>query len=78
MTTTTLFQKNTNEGMTKASRKSHLYNHNSYQVEVTGEDGEYLNFEIMADSFSEASAQAEWMAQEEMSDIQWINVTYLG
>lgn len=76
MTTTTFTQQNlTVDGFKKHNRKNRLFNQNLYQVEVNGEDGEYMTFEVMADSCSEAAATAERMAMEEMVDIQWINIT---
>lgn len=79
MTATTFTQhERTAAGTCRSSRKSRLFNQNIYQVEVTGEDGEFITFEVMADSVAEASAEAEHMAYAEMVDIQYINITVLG
>lgn len=79
MTATTFTQvERTANGTRRNNRKSHLFNQNIYQVEAQGEDGEYITFEVMADSLSEATAEAERMAYAEMVDIQYINITVLG
>lgn len=52
-----------------------LFNHDLFQVEVYGEDYESMTFEVMADSMTAATAEAERMAMENMIDIQYINVT---
>ena len=39
---------------------------------VKGEDGEYLEYEIEADSYAEASAKAEMLAADAMVDISYI------
>lgn len=52
-----------------------LFNHDLFQVEVYGEDNESITFEVMADSMTAATAEAERMAMENMIDIQYINVT---
>lgn len=78
MTTTTFTQQNyTTDGFMKRSRKSHSYCQNLYQVEVTGEDGEYATFEVMADNCAQATAAAERMAMGVMVDIQYVTVTCL-
>ena len=79
MTATTFTQVElTANGTRRNNRKSHLFSQNIYQVEAQGEDGEYITFEVMADSLSEATAEAERMAYAEMVDIQYINITVLG
>ena len=45
---------------------------NLYQVVINGEDGEYLEYEIEADSYAEASAKAEMLAADAMVDIIYI------
>ena len=45
---------------------------NLYQVIINGEDGEYLEYEIEADSYAEASAKAEMLAADAMVDISYI------
>lgn len=47
---------------------------NLYQVVINGEDGEYLEYEIEADSHSEASAKAEALAADSFVDISYIEV----
>ena len=79
MTATTFTKvERTANGTRRINRKSHLFSQNIYQVEAQGEDGEYITFEVMADSLSEATAEAERMAYAEMVDIQYINITVLG
>jgi len=78
MTTTTFQQQTlTANGYKKRSRKSRLFSQNLYQVEVNGEDGDYITFEVTADSYAEATSTAERMAMEVMVDIQYINITSL-
>ena len=78
MTTSTFTQQHlTANGFTKRNRKSHLFSQNLYQVEVNGEDGDYITFEVTADSCAEATAAAERMAMDVMFDIQYITVTAL-
>lgn len=78
MTTSTFTQQNlTANGFAKRSRKSHLFSNNLYQVEVNGEDGDYITFEVTADSCAEATAIAERMAMDVMVDIQYVTVTSL-
>ncbi len=45
---------------------------NLYQVVINGEDGEYLEYEIEADSYAEASAKAEMLAADALVDITYI------
>lgn len=47
---------------------------NLYQVVINGEDGEYIEYEIEADSHSEASAKAEALAADSFIDISYIEV----
>ena len=78
MTTTTFIQQNlTANGFTKRNRKSHLFSQNLYQVDVEGEDGDHITFEVTAHSYAEATATAERMAMDVMVDIQYVTVTSL-
>jgi len=54
-------------------RYSYAKSSNLYRVVVNGEDGEYYEYEVEADSFSEASRQGESLAAG-MVDIQFIEV----
>lgn len=47
---------------------------NLYKVVVNGEDGEYYECEVEADSYGEASTMGEEFAMENMVDIQYIEV----
>lgn len=47
---------------------------NLYQVVINGEDGEYIEYEIEADSHSEASAKAEALAADSFINISYIEV----
>lgn len=57
----------------RSSRQVELSN-NLYQVVINGEDGEYIEYEIEADSHSEASAKAEALAADSFVDISYIEV----
>lgn len=57
----------------RSSRQVELSS-NLYQVVINGEDGEYLEYEIEADSHSEASAKAEALAADSYVDISYIEV----
>lgn len=50
------------------------YGANLYQVVVNTEEGEYYEYEVEADTFAEATAQAEEMANSLMADITYIEV----
>lgn len=78
MTTSTFTQQSlTANGYKKRNRKSRLFSQNLYQVEVNGEDGDYITFEVTADSCAQATAIAERMAMDTMVDIQYVTVTSL-
>lgn len=57
----------------RSSRQVELSS-NLYQVVINGEDGEYIEYEIEADSHSEASAKAEALAAGSFIDISYIEV----
>lgn len=57
----------------RSSRQVELSS-NLYQVVINGEDGEYIEYEIEADSYSEASAKAEALAADSFIDISYIEV----
>ncbi len=57
----------------RSSRQVELSS-NLYQVVINGEDGEYIEYEIEADSHSEASAKAEALAANSFVDISYIEV----
>lgn len=79
MTATTFTQHElTGLGNRRNHRRSQYLSQTIYQVDVTGEENESATFEIMADTCAEATAAAEQMAMEVMSDIQYIQVTVLG
>jgi hypothetical protein len=52
----------------RSSRQVELSS-NLYQVVINGEDGEYIEYEIEADSHSEASAKAEALAADSFVDL---------
>lgn len=58
----------------KRSSKQVELSSNLYQVVINGEDGEYIEYEIEADSHSEASAKAEALAADSFVDISYIEV----
>ena len=51
-----------------------FYPGNIYSVIVNCEDGEYYEYEVEADTFAEATKQAEDMALDLMADITFIEV----
>ena len=57
----------------RSSRQVELSS-NLYQVVINGEDGEYIEYEIEADSHSEASAKAVALAADSFVDISYIEV----
>ena len=57
----------------RSSRQVELSS-NLYQVVINGEDVEYMEYEIEADSHSEASAKAEALAADSFVDISYIEV----
>lgn len=57
----------------RSSRQVELSS-NLYQVVINGEEGEYIEYEIEADSHSEASAKAEALAADSFIDISYIEV----
>ena len=57
----------------RSSRQVELSS-NLYQVVINGEDGEYIEYEIEADSHSEASAKAQALAADSFIDISYIEV----
>ena len=57
----------------RSSRQVELSS-NLYQVVINGEDGEYVEYEIEADSHSEASAKAEALAADSFINIISIEV----
>lgn len=57
----------------RSSRQVELSS-NLYLVVINGEDGEYIEYEIEADSHSEASAKAEALAADSFVDISYIEV----
>lgn len=60
----------------RSSRQVELSS-NLYQVVINGEDGEYIEYEIEADSHSEASAKAEALAADSFIDISYIEVYFI-
>ena len=57
----------------RSSRQVELSS-NLYQVVINGEDGEYIEYEIEAESHSEASAKAEALEADSFVDISYIEV----
>ena len=58
----------------KRSSRQVKLSSNLYQVVINGEDGEYIEYEIEAESHSEASAKAEALAADSFVDISYIEV----
>lgn len=61
-------------GIAECSQQCEELSSNLYQVVINGEDGEYIEYEIEADSHSEASAKAEALAADSFVDISYIEV----
>ena len=60
--------------MSFGSRKhSYMASSNLYRVVVNSEEGEYYEYEVEADSFSDASRQGESLSAG-MVDVQYIEV----
>ena len=76
--TTTSLTTTTEFGFRKNRSRSKFFSRNIYQVEVYGEEGECLSYEIMADTAAEATATAEQLANDDMVDINYINVIVMG
>lgn len=76
--TTTSLTTTTDFGFRKNRNRSKFFSRNIYQVEVYGEEGECLSYEIMADTAAEATATAEQLANDDMVDINYINVIVMG
>ena len=55
------------------SRSRHEVSSNLYKVIVNGEDGEYYEYDVEANSFAEASRKGENLARG-IVDIQYIEV----
>ncbi len=67
----------THSVQTSFIEKSHLYSKryypgNYYQVVINTEDGESYEYEVEADTFADATRQAEQFAMELMVDITYI------
>lgn len=58
-------------------RRRNTLMQNIYEVNVYGEDGEFAQFDIMADTNSEAAAEAELLASE-IQNICYITITNMG
>lgn len=61
----------------KSGRINKYYPGNFYQVKVNTEDGEVYEFELEADTYAEAMAQAELRAEGLMVDITYVEVYIL-
>lgn len=57
----------------RSSRQVELSS-NLYEVVINGEDDEYIEYEIEADSHLEASTKAEALAADSFVDISYIEV----
>ena len=68
MTHTAVHSEFVSMGFNRKRRVS--FPHNIYQVVVNGEEGEYAEYEVEADSYAEATA----MAADNMINISYIEV----
>jgi diphthamide synthase (EF-2-diphthine--ammonia ligase) len=78
MTTTSVTSRELTGNGFKKRRDNYRFSQNIYQVEVNGEDGEYQQYEIMADSSAQATEIAEQLASDSMVDISYIQITIIG
>ena len=62
-----------NAKMNLGRRSRYMTSSNLYRVIVNGEEGEFYEYEVEAESFSEASRQGESLAAG-MMDVQYIEV----
>lgn len=78
--TTTVFQSSYQNtyAPTHHRRNSSQFSQLIYHVTVTDEDNESITYEIMADSCSEACAEAENLASYDMINIAYIDVEVMG
>ena len=75
--TSTLFTSEQNE--TRRNRKSFIATSQLiYQVTVYGEENETETFEVMADDYAGAAAQAQNIAYDRMIDIAYIDIECMG
>ncbi len=75
MTTTTFTSSIKSNSIVSSYNDSTQLVDSIYHVEAYGEEDEYLNFEIMAKSFTEAMNEAEQIAMQEMINISYIQLT---
>lgn len=75
MTTTTFTSSIKSNSIVSSYNDSTQLVDSIYLVEAYGEEDEYLNFEIMAKSFTEAMNEAEQIAMQEMINISYIQLT---
>lgn len=78
MTTTTFITDHQLHSYKTRGKKSYQFSQIIYQVEVYGEEGDCISFEIMADNAAQATAMAEEMATAEMVDISYIQINVMG
>lgn len=64
--------------MQKSSRKNYMFSQNIYEVTVNGEDGDYFNCEVMAETSTAACAVAEDLARDVIMDITYIEIRCMG
>ncbi|MBR4699892.1 MAG: hypothetical protein IKP16_08095 [Prevotella sp.] len=65
-------------GSRTKSGKSRFFSQCIYEVTVNGEDGEFFNCEVMADTSAGACAVAEDLARDVLMNITYIEVRCLG
>ncbi len=65
-------------GSRTKSKKHSFLSQFIYEVTVNGEDGDYFNCEVMADSSAAACAVAEDLAGDVMMNITYMEVRCLG
>lgn len=75
MTTTTFTSRIKSNSIVSSYNDSTQLIDSIYHVEAYGEEDEYLSFEIMAKTFTEAMNEAEQIAMQEMINISYIQLT---
>lgn len=78
--TATVFTSDSSSVFNNRARKCHSASNNSfiYQATAYGEDGEYEQFEVTAESYAQANSLAMTRAYELMNDVQYIDIQLMA
>lgn len=72
------FQSSKIETGSRTLKRNFMFSQCIYEITVNGEDGEYFNCEVMADSSTAACAVAEDLAHDVIMDITYIEIRCMG